>query len=402
MLWVFIIIGGLTSGSVVCRAALAFKAGRARWLLEALVLLPVAVAWQVQHTTALGWIALLVAFGIESLCWITGLFVAAPKSTRLSPPPGRPSKNALPRRARASAARSASNATPTASPGAVRSSESSDAPRIAFTTVALLGAVRGIAPEVFHASLRRVGQRDAELPDPAGSGQIGGTTGSTPGRVAVRAGPMLLELTAIPSPLPSAEVQNAAAQTWDWPEAAQVAAPHVAQIVITSRSPVRMDRVEIVRLHHRAHAALAEFDPIVAVLWRGPGRLAPTNALAELAGRAGAEAFGTAEAMACCVNFRCFPIGQTESGEARFVSDTVGLHVFSLPDLQVVSDGRPDESVSAAIYELAHRFFAGGCDVRDGQTWTCSRGDQWQAAYRTALSQPTRNVVQLERAAAKV
>lgn len=394
MVWVFIIIGLITSGSALFRIARSVSAGRGSWPWEAVVLLPLAASWATGHTTALGWIALLLAFGVELLLWAAGSGVTSARNVRLAPPPGK----LAPKAPKSKPAPGGSlNERSAAQEDEAAPADAVPPPRIVFTTIALLQGPRDVAPEVFHASLRRVGQRDAELRAEADDGAA---AGSSDQRVAVQAGVMILEVTAKVVPLSTAEVQAAAGQTWDWPQAAEVAVGHSAHVVLTSRSPVRTPRAEVVRLHWRAHAALAEFAPILAVLWRAAGKLTPVGAPAESAqtpngpGEAAPDALA---ALGCCVSFRAYPAA---GGADRYVSDTVGLHAFNLPDIQAVTEDPPDESVSGAIYELAYRFFTSGCDLREGQEWTCSRGGKWRASHRAARHAPPRNVLQLERCAA--
>ena len=88
-----------------------------------------------------------------------------------------------------------------------------------------------------------------------------------------------------------------------------------------------------------------------------------------------------------------FPLEGSDAG--RFVADTVGLHAFGLPDIQVVTEGEPDEIVSAVVYELADRFFIAGCEIEDGDELCLAGKTNWRAERIQACFPPERVVLQL-------
>ena len=176
-------------------------------------------------------------------------------------------------------------------------------------------------------------------------------------------------------------------QTWDWPEAAESVGGHVAHVVVTTRAAANTSPALIVRLHHLAHAALSEFAPVLAVLWPEAGRLVPAASLADLCSRLDDPDALTSS----CVNYRVFPLEGSDAG--WFVADSVGLHAFGLPDVQVVTEGQPGEAVSAVVYELAGRFFSQGCSVKENDLLTVADGDQWQATRARARFGPDRDVL---------
>ncbi|MFQ5425204.1 MAG: hypothetical protein ACE5F9_14660, partial [Phycisphaerae bacterium] len=132
-----------------------------------------------------------------------------------------------------------------------------------FTTHVLLSAAWRPVPDVVLASLRRAGQRDARL----------GAADAGDDAAVIDVGPIRLEIVLVPDPVDRQALVDAAAQSWDWPEAADSVAGHAAHLVLTTRSPDDVPRAEVVRLHHRAQAALTEFAPALAAHWPDAGRL---------------------------------------------------------------------------------------------------------------------------------
>ncbi|MCZ6816551.1 MAG: hypothetical protein O7F76_07590, partial [Planctomycetota bacterium] len=82
---------------------------------------------------------------------------------------------------------------------------------------------------------------------------------------------------------------------------------------------------------------------------------------------------------------------------STFVCDTVGLHGFGLPDVEIVTEDEPDEGVSAALAELSGRFFVAGCDVAEGGRVAISDGSTWLASRGKARFAPSRAVIELRR-----
>lgn len=398
MLWVFVIIGLVTSASILGRLALAMiRRQRSGWI-EIMALVPLAVAWIAQHTTVVGWVAMLLALALELLRWATTTVPVKTRAggtasrrsapscetlTEIATPDARTDGPVRPARDAVAVSEAAAAAAP---PQPARPTE----PPLECVSVAVLRTVAAAAPDVFHASLRRMGCRDAELMATSSRDrQVGAAPDAGP--FWVLAGSIELEVSAKSTPVDAAQIEFAVAQSWDWPEAAGAVSSHEGHVVFRSYRPATVGRAEVVDLHHRAHAAVAEFAPVVAVLWPGAGRLISAAAMPRSSpGLADAAALARS-----CISFRACPL---EEGESQgFVSDTVGLSGFGLPDLQVVSRNEPDEEVSSLVYELAQRFFAVGCDLREGQTLEGADGQQWSVHFTKSMCPPDRDVVQLVR-----
>ncbi len=256
-----------------------------------------------------------------------------------------------------------------------------------YVSVVLLRSLADMTPEVFNASLRRRGRRDAVILPMAM------TRDSLPAAESafqIALGEARLEVAPCGHPLESAQLDSAVAQSWDWPEVAASVAEHEAHIVLRSVWASNEDRAEVVRLHQAAHAALAEFTPVAAVLWPSAGRLTRSPAVSD----PGLSTSEPADLPRVCISYRSCRLEQGDS--PVFVSDTVGLCGFGLPDVQVITHTEPDSEVSSLVYDLAQRFFFMGGRLPAGQVWQGTSG-AWAMARAKAICPPEREVIQLTR-----
>lgn len=377
MVFVFAVIG--LAASVMALLGLAERRRhRAALPIHACALVLVTLAWWAGHLRAIGWVAVAAASGME-----LAVLVRRSVGNRLLAEcggSGKASESAVTSRAvdrPCDAADTGVGATAGADSAAVQVPPAPMAPP--YTTCALLSAAWEPSAEVFLASLRRGGLREAETADrPASAGPM-----------RLRVGSIVLELTPAAKPIPASEIDYAASQSWDWPDALSAVSGHAAHVLLTTRTSMNTPRREIVRLHSRAHAALAEFAPVVGVMWQDAGRLVPFSA-------PGDDATGSGEGaapIAVCINFRMFP--PSEASPDQFVSDSVGLHGFGLPDLQIATPAEPDETVSNVLYHLAERFFSDGCEIADGSEIDLAHLGRWRAARCRASFEPAREVIEL-------
>lgn len=423
MIWIFVILGLVALMSVLHGLATLFGVRRSTWLLHGAALVLVAVAWSAGHVTLLGWASLLFACVVE-------LLLRLPRKTDQAQPSlieqasAGDSADAAVAATGTAASLEASPAgiddlkagvlsqltagtVPEAQPGpAIDGGVPAQAgpPAPPFTTWVLLQRPWEAAGDVFFASLRRGGLRDAEL-----------RSKSPQEPLAVHVGAIDLHVTSESRRAPQSQLDYAAAQSWDWPDAASAISAHTAHVLLTTRTTVDTPRLDVVRLHCRAQAALAEFAPVVAVVWPDAGRLLPVSALSEPA-RSGQE---VPSATASCINFRLFPfteqasaeqpvadqaVGEPSSGGQpadRYVSDSVGLHAFGLPDVQVCTDGEPNEQVSAVLYQMADRIFAEGWAAGGDAILDLGELGRWQGARTPAFFAPEREVINLTPVSAK-
>ena len=368
MPWLFVILG-LAAFISALYGLIAALRSRRQCFMEVLELGFLAVAWIMHHTTIAGWIALAVAIGLEAFrrLWTpraSSEYVAAtippaevPVPT-IEAPPGPPPMAVQPEARPAEPPPAPAAAMPLPAPEPPK-------PRVPpLVSIALLRSIWQPAPDVFLASLRRAGERGATLAN------------STSGPIRLTVKDLTLELEYTGRPLPRAQINQAAAQSWEWPEAATTAGPHAAHVIFTTRAEGAATRAASLRLHCRAQQALAEFAPVIAVLWPAAGRMIPVAALSKLMAKA--DDFDLAKAT--CLNFRIFPLEGSETG--RFLCDTVGFSVFGIADLEVECEGRPSAALTDAIYRRARDMFEAVDDLNPdgarfeqvGTRWTIERG----------------------------
>jgi hypothetical protein len=420
VIWGFVILGVVVSVPALEGLARGLIGrGRRTWRLETLVLLLVVGAWFAGHRTFTGWATLITAAILEAGILRSGRGAAGEQEVDLlpddkplvtrggepahlsgavhsAPLPTGPTAAPLPPDSRGGATAATTKPldsvpSPSEPPRAEAESRTDkeaepaetpppvETPTRAYSTCALLASACEVSAEVFFASLRRGGLREAELlPSPDGGRTI-----------RIRAGGIALELTSEAKKAAQAEISYAASQSWDWPEAAAVVGKHAAYVAVTTRSPESAPRGEIVHLHCRAQAALAEFAPVLAVLWPGAGRLMPASSPTAPTTDDSPESAPTT----LCVNFRMFTPPEGEAGP--FVSDSVGLHAFGLPDVQICGAREPDDAVSAVLYQIAERIFAEGCEIKDEDVLDLGELSSWRASRGRSRFEPDRDVIEL-------
>lgn len=262
------------------------------------------------------------------------------------------------------------------SPGAVSASTPKAPAPPPLVTIVLLREAHRVTGDVFVASVRRSGRRDAQL-----------TSAGAAATWQVRIGDFTVEGANQRSPLDGNALSEAAAQTFDWPEAQEACRDHAGHVRLVTRAPADASRTELVAVHRLAHAAIAEFAPVCGVLWEAARLLRP---VARGASQVDGASDAVQDAMETCINFRVTPLDGSEP--AAIVSDTVGLHAFGLPDLEIVTPGEPDERIARVLYHLAEEFFARGCDWQDGDERAIGPYGRWHCERRRSLLPPSREV----------
>lgn len=378
--------------------------GRLMHSIAALLLIG---AWATGHATSIGWGCLAVAaameIGLRARAREIERRIASQQAARGANPAIQDGSDPMP--GDEGAIRSATvkerRATSIAEDGSEFSENSSEreipgavsASAPSFVTVALLREAHQVTGDVFVASVRRSGRRDAQLTS-------AGTTATWQARI----GEFTIEGMSQRSAWDGAALAEAAAQTFDWPDALQACREHAGHVRLVTRAPAGASRTELVAVHRLAHAAIAEFAPVCGVLWEGARLLRPVaRGTAQGASREdtvrhmprGQESAREAvhDAMETCINFRVTPL---EGSEPQAVaSDTVGLHAFGLPDLEIVTPGEPDERIARVLYHLAEEFFARGCDWQDGDERTIGSYGRWRCERRRSTLAPGREILAL-------
>lgn len=386
MIWIFVTIGMIAFASAVHGALTAVtedgrdQPGRLMHSIAAMLLIG---AWTTGHVTGIGWGCLAVAAAME-----IGLRI---RSNAIE---GRMAEQQAARDAEA--VRAATVKDHLANPDSSIATETDRAtvapavpPPSPFVTVVLLLDAHQVTGDVFVASLRRAGRRDAQL-----------TSGGAAAAWQVRIGDITLEGSNHRLPLEADDLSEAAAQTFDWPEAMETCRSHAGRIRLTTRAPANTPRTEVVAAHRMSHAAIAEFAPVCGALWEAARLLRPVARGASRADDVRQRPMdqepardAVHDSMETCINFRVTPLEGSEP--AIIVSDTVGLHAFGLPDIEIVTPGEPDERVARLLYLLAEEFFTHGCDWQDGDERDIGPHGRWRCERRRATLAPGREIMVL-------
>ncbi|MBK8268849.1 MAG: hypothetical protein IPK83_11320 [Planctomycetes bacterium] len=144
------------------------------------------------------------------------------------------------------------------------------------------------------------------------------------------------------------------------------------------------------RLHHHAHAALPEFAPVIAAFWPDARMLTPLDQLPGLLEYARSPA---QPMWRTCTHIRGFALAGENEG--MFLFDSVGLHAFGLPDVQVIAPAAEEAAARATIDLITQRIFNTGCDLPHGTEFTASDSRVWRVNYTRSAFVPDREVVQL-------
>lgn len=370
MLWLYVILGLAAFASAaegLLRGARTDPEGRpAATFAHSVAVILVAVAWFAQHLRPAGWAAMLGGVLIEA--WVrVELRRRAPRGEAGHPPAATISLGEV--TVLSGEAFSPADAPPVAPAAPPR-------PDLVVRCIALLASPSNVGPEVLLAALRRSGERDAAL-----------ESGADVGR-SLRIGSLRLELRPDSQPLALRLLRAAAAQSWDWPEAGRVAEAHAAQMEFSLRAHSDTPPAEIVRRHLQAAAALGEFARVLALCWpEAPRLMRPPQAAAP----------GDVEvdATRSCVAFRDARRAGPAPGSECHLCDSVGLHAFGLPDVEIETPGPPPPETTRRLYELVARIFRGGANVDVAALLTSAQSTTWQLRPGRATVPPDREVLQL-------
>ncbi len=414
MFWTFISLASITLAASLLGLAAVWTVRRPLAAWHGLAIAFLIVAWFAEHTTLSGRLCLVAAMAVEALAWWAsrGNERANPPTATLSgspqspPTPPRSEPLALPQRpvdvtpprkppGNAAAASSDRAAHPPAD--CVRDSDSSPPPvslpkpeplRL-MTTYVLLRAACTVAPAVFLASLRRCGRRDVTLAASESDG-VSGARGDDESLCRIVAGDIMLTCNSVPAPVDSVRIKETLARLDDAAPAAEAAGEHVARITVTTTHRIAAARDDAVRLHHHAHAALAEFAPVAASFWPEAGLLATLDELPHLLAQAKDP---TARMSRTCTQLRRFPLEVPNEG--MILLDSLGLSAFGLPDIQIIAADPPDEAVTTALVDLVERVFVSGCALENGSSFTMGDQTLWRVSRVRSAFAPDREVVQL-------
>jgi Domain of unknown function (DUF4261) len=170
-------------------------------------------------------------------------------------------------------------------------------------------------------------------------------------------------------------------QTWDWEDAEAAVARCRCSVLVTEmfsddRTPQQrwgaMSGVvaELIGLTH----------PTV-VSWPQSQRVGDPNLFA-------------ADDLDGLINVRYFSIA---NDPGAMVMDTLGLHVFGLPDVQCHFRDREPAEIAIMLFSTAAYLFRSGDVIADGNTISGPQGDERLACFReSALLEPRRQVIDVD------
>ena len=142
-------------------------------------------------------------------------------------------------------------------------------------------------------------------------------------------------------------------QTWDWPEAEAAVARCAASVLVTELLVEGWSAQDRVTALTRVLAALCRGD---GCRWRCTGRTASGSAIRSVL---------EVDDLTGILNVRFFAVA---GDDEAMVLDTLGLHVFGLPDLQCHFRGREPGEIAGLLYATAIYVFDEGDVIADGNT----------------------------------
>lgn len=172
-----------------------------------------------------------------------------------------------------------------------------------------------------------------------------------------------------------------ASQTWDWADAEAAVGRCRSSVLVT----------EMFANGFSPQQRLAALTDVVAVL---VGQTAPILISWPQSQRVSDPAVFSAGVVDDVVNVRFFSVGDSA---AEMIMDTLGLHVFALPDVQChYRDANPAE-IAALLSGTAGYLFAAGDVIADGHTISGADGQgRYLCRHEMSLIGPAREVLDID------
>lgn len=184
-------------------------------------------------------------------------------------------------------------------------------------------------------------------------------------------------------------LEIALSQSWQFPDAREVVGECTARIELreTSSWPVTsMKRLEDLQKAMRSALEIIHADAIHCA--DSEQVIPPGLFLGEI------EARGVPAIQAGAVNVRLFPVNVEGVAPGRLVMDTLGLHMFGLPDLQIDFRWLEAGSVARTLFAAAGYLAEHGDVIDDGHTIEgCLPGTRWSALHGRSAVEPNREVL---------
>jgi Domain of unknown function (DUF4261) len=170
-------------------------------------------------------------------------------------------------------------------------------------------------------------------------------------------------------------------QTWDWDGAEAAVARGTAGVIVTELLMASWSPQDRVTALTRVLAELCRLTHPVAIHWAQSQRVSDPAALA-------------VDDLNGILNVRFFTVA---GDETAMVLDTLGLHVFGLPDLQCHFRDREPGKIAGLLYATALYVFDSGDVIADGNTISGLDGDERYVCRREpSLIEPSRLVLDVD------
>jgi hypothetical protein len=196
-------------------------------------------------------------------------------------------------------------------------------------------------------------------------------------------GPAPLVTVVMPSSRPgeSGKQRPDVGQTWDWKGAEDAVARAEVGVLVTELLVAGWSPQDRVNALTRVLEAVARWSAPVAVWWPHSQKVSDPETLA-------------ADDPGGAVNVRFFTVA---GDDGALVLDTLGLHVFGLPDLQCHFRDRDPGEIAGLLYATALYVFDAGDVIADGNTISGLDGQgRYVCRRETSLLEPTRLVLDVD------
>jgi hypothetical protein len=215
---------------------------------------------------------------------------------------------------------------------------------------------------------------------PAAEAQDGSLT--VPHPLADPALPPLLTVVVPGSPLgQDGKALPDVSQTWDWAEAETTLARCRSSVLVTELLAEGRSAGERVTALGRVVEALVHSTGPLAIHWARSQRVSDP------------AQFGAGD-LDGVINVRMFSDAHTDGALAM---DTLGLHVFDLPDVQCHFRGREPGEIAELLFATAVYLFDTGDVIEDGNTISGTDGEGRYRCHREAsLLDPARLVIDVD------
>ena len=235
-----------------------------------------------------------------------------------------------------------------------------------LTAPELLAALRSLSPDT------QAQQDSITVPYPGSSGddQVDG-------------GPAPLVTVVMPStPLGQSGKQRPdVSQTWDWAGAEAAVAKATVGVIVTELLVTGWSAKDRVAALTRVVTELCRLTHPVSIYWAQSQRVSDPETV-------------VVDDLDGIVNVRFFTVA---GDDQAMVLDTLGLHVFGLPDLQCHFRGREPGEIAGLLYATALYVFDSGDVIADGNTISGLDGNERYVCRREpSLLEPSRLVLDVD------